>query len=86
ISNYKIVTDGNKKNIRVYLKYDGKERVIKGIKRISKPGRRVYSSVEDMPRVLSGLGIAIVSTSKGIVTDRTARRENMGGEILAFVW
>ena len=60
ISNYKIVTDGTKQNIRVYLKYDGKERVIKGIKRISKPGRRVYSSVEDMPRVLSGLGIAIV--------------------------
>ena len=86
IANYNVVTDGNKKNIRVYLKYDGKERVIKGIKRISKPGRRVYSSVEDMPRVLSGLGIAIVSTSKGIVTDRVARRENVGGEILAFVW
>ena len=86
IANYKVVTDGNKKNIRVYLKYDGKERVIKGIKRISKPGRRVYSSVEDMPRVLSGLGIAIVSTSKGFVTDRVARRENVGGEILAFVW
>lgn len=86
IANYKVVTDGNKKNIRVYLKYDGKERVIKGIKRISKPGRRVYSSVENMPRVLSGLGIAIVSTSKGIVTDRVARRENVGGEILAFVW
>ena len=86
IANYKVVTDGNKKNIRVYLKYDGKERVIKGIKRISKPGRRVYSSVEDMPRVLSGLGIAIVSTSKGIVTDRVARRENVGGEILAYVW
>ena len=86
IANYKVVTDGNKKNTRVYLKYDGKERVIKGIKRISKPGRRVYSSVEDMPRVLSGLGIAIVSTSKGIVTDRVARRENVGGEILAFVW
>ena len=86
IANYKVVTDGNKKNIRVYLKYDGKERVIKGIKRISKPGRRVYSSVEDMPRVLSGLGIAIVSTSKGIVNDRLARRENVGGEILAFVW
>ena len=86
VANYKVVTDGNMKNIRVYLKYDGKERVIKGIKRISKPGRRVYSSVEDMPRVLSGLGIAIVSTSKGIVTDRVARRENVGGEILAFVW
>ena len=86
ISNYKIVTDGTKQNIRVYLKYDGEERVIKGIKRISKPGRRVYSSVEDMPRVLSGLGIAIVSTSKGIVTDKVARMENVGGEVLAFVW
>lgn len=86
IANYKVVTDGNKKSIRVYLKYDGKDRIIKGIKRISKPGRRVYSSVEDMPRVLSGLGIAIISTSKGIVTDRVARRENVGGEILAFVW
>ena len=86
IYNFKVVTDGNKKNIRVYLKYVGKERVIKGIKRISTPGRRVYSSVEDMPRVLSGLGIAIVSTSKGIVTDRVARKENIGGEILAFVW
>ena len=86
IANYKVVTDGNKKSIRVYLKYDGKDRIIKGIKRISKPGRRVYSSVEDMPRVLSGLGIAIVSTSKGIVTDRVARRENVVGEILAFVW
>ncbi|MDR3258809.1 MAG: 30S ribosomal protein S8 [Fusobacteriaceae bacterium] len=86
IANYKIVTEGNRKNIRVYLKYDGKERVIKGIKRISKPGRRVYSSVENMPRVLSGLGIAIVSTSKGLVTDKIARTENVGGEVLAFVW
>ena len=87
ISNFKIVTDeGNKKNIRVYLKYAGKERVIKGLKRISKPGRRVYSSVDDMPRVLSGLGIAIVSTSKGIVTDKVARAEKVGGEVLAFVW
>lgn len=86
IANYKIVTEGNNKNIRIYLKYDGKERVIKGIKRISKPGRRVYSSVEDMPRVLSGLGIAIVSTSKGIITDKVARAEKVGGEILAFVW
>lgn len=86
ISNYKVITDGNNKNIRVYLKYAGRERVIKGIKRISKPGRRVYSSVEDMPRVLSGLGVAIVSTSKGLVTDKVARTENMGGEVLAFVW
>jgi len=86
ITNYKVVVDGNKKNIKIYLKYDGKERVIKGIKRISKPGRRVYSSVDEMPRVLSGLGIAIVSTSKGVVTDKVARQENVGGEVLAFVW
>ncbi|MDR1834773.1 MAG: 30S ribosomal protein S8 [Fusobacteriaceae bacterium] len=86
IASYKVVTEGTKKTIRIYLKYDGKERVIKGIKRISKPGRRVYSSVETMPRVLSGLGIAIISTSKGIVTDKVARSENMGGEVLAFVW
>ena len=87
ISNFKIVTDEeNKKSIRVYLKYAGKERVIKGLKRISKPGRRVYSSVEDMPRVLSGLGIAIVSTSKGVITDKVARAEKVGGEVLALVW
>lgn len=87
IANYKVITtEENHKNIRVYLKYVDQEKVIKGIKRISKPGRRVYSSVEDMPRVLSGLGIAIVSTSKGIVTDRVARKENVGGEVLAFVW
>jgi len=86
ISNYKLITDGNKQNIRVYLKYAGNERVIKGIKSISKPGRRVYSSVEDMPRVLSGLGIAVVSTPKGIITDKTCRKENVGGEVLCFVW
>ncbi len=86
ILNYKVITDGNKKNIRIYLKYDGKERVIKGLKRISKPGRRVYSSVEDMPRVLSGLGIAIVSTPKGVITDKTCRSEKVGGEVLCFVW
>jgi small subunit ribosomal protein S8 len=86
ISNYKVITDGDKKNIRVYLKYVGKEKVIKGIKRISKPGRRVYSSAEDMPRVLSGLGIAVVSTSNGLVTDRVARKTNIGGEVLCYVW
>ena len=86
VSNYKVITDGNKKNIRVYLKYVGKEKVIKGIKRISKPGRRVFSSAEDMPRVLSGLGIAVVSTSNGLVTDRIARKTNIGGEVLCYVW
>lgn len=86
VTNYKVITDDNKKNIRVYLKYDGKDRVIKGLKRISKPGRRVYAQVDELPRVLTGLGIAIVSTSKGIVTDKVARRENVGGEVLAFIW
>lgn len=86
ITNYKVITDENKKNIRIYLKYEGKERVIKGLKRISKPGRRVYAQVDELPRVLSGLGIAIVSTSKGIVTDKVARQEKIGGEVLAFVW
>lgn len=86
ITNYKVITDDNKKNIRIYLKYDGKDRVIKGLKRISKPGRRVYAQVDELPRVLTGLGIAIVSTSKGIVTDKVARQENVGGEVLAFVW
>ncbi|WP_163467951.1 30S ribosomal protein S8 [Fusobacterium sp. IOR10] len=86
VTNYKVITDDNKKNIRIYLKYDGKDRVIKGLKRISKPGRRVYAQVDELPRVLTGLGIAIVSTSKGIVTDKVARQENVGGEVLAFVW
>lgn len=86
VTNYKVITDDNKKNIRIYLKYDGKDRVIKGLKRISKPGRRVYAQVDELPRVLTGLGIAIVSTSKGVVTDKVARQENVGGEVLAFVW
>ena len=87
VRGYDVIEDEKQGIIRIQLKYgQAGERVIQGIKRISKPGRRVYSSVEDMPRVLSGLGIAIVSTSKGIVTHRVARRENVGGEILAFVW
>ena len=68
------------------LKYAGKERVITGLKRISKPGLRVYAKAEEMPRVLNGLGIAIVSTSKGVMTDKEARKENLGGEVLAYVW
>jgi small subunit ribosomal protein S8 len=69
------------------LKYgEGKTPVITGLRRVSKPGLRIYSSVEDMPKVLKGLGIAIVSTSKGVMTDRQARKENVGGEILAFIW
>ena len=74
-------------NHKVTLKYtEKKERVIKGIKRISKPGLRVYASVTDMPKVLNGLGIAVVSTSKGVMTDREARKEHLGGEVLASVW
>ena len=72
--------------LRVTLKYLQNERVIKGLKRISKPGLRVYAQTGDMPKVLNGLGIAIVSTSKGIMTDREARKQNVGGEILAYVW
>ena len=86
IANYKVVTDGNKKSIRVYLKYDGKDRIIKGIKRISKPGLRVYAKADELPRVLNGLGIAIVSTSNGVVTDKVARKNNTGGEVLAYIW
>ena len=73
--------------IRVTLKYaPGKQKVIHGLRRVSKPGLRIYAGCEDMPRVLGGLGIAIVSTSKGIMTDKKARQENVGGEVLAFVW
>ena len=88
VQGYEMVEDGVKKTIRIKLKYgkDKNEKVIKGIKRISKPGLRVYSSVEDMPKVLNGLGTAIVSTNKGIITDREARRQGVGGEIMAFVW
>ncbi len=81
-----IIEDGKQGVIRITLKYDGKTRVIHGIRRVSKPGLRIYSNCEDMPKVMNGLGIAIVSTSKGIMTDKKARHENVGGEVLAFVW
>ena len=82
-----VIEDGKQGVIRVTLKYEqGKVRAIRGIKRVSKPGLRIYFNCEDMPRVMNGLGIAIVSTSKGIMTDKRARRENVGGEVLAFVW
>jgi len=82
-----VIEDGKQGIIRITLKYgQGKSKVIHGIRRVSKPGLRMYSSCEDMPKVMNGLGIAIVSTSKGIMTDKKARRENVGGEILAFVW
>ena len=87
IKKYEVIDDERQGVIKIWLKYvEGKKAVISGIKRVSKPGLRVYASKEDMPRVLKGLGIAIVSTSKGIMTDKQARRENVGGEVLAFVW
>ena len=82
-----VIEDGKQGIIRVTLKYvAGKQKVIHGLRRVSKPGLRIYSNCEDMPKVMNGLGIAIVSTSKGIMTDKKARRENVGGEVLAFVW
>ena len=87
IASYKIIEDEKQGVIRVTLKYGAnKAQVITGLRRVSKPGLRIYSSVEDMPKVMKGLGIAIVSTSKGIMTDREARKQNVGGEVLAFVW
>ena len=83
-----IIEDGAFKTIRIALKYgaDKNERIISGLKRISKPGLRVYADVENMPKVLGGLGVAIISTNKGVVTDKEARSMNVGGEVLAFVW
>ena len=86
IKGYQIIEDGKQGVIRVTLKYVGKQKVIHGLRRVSKPGLRIYSICEDMPKVMNGLGIAIVSTSKGIMTDKQARKENVGGEVLAFVW
>ncbi|SFG18206.1 small subunit ribosomal protein S8 [Lachnospiraceae bacterium C7] len=88
IEKYEIVEDGKIKNIRVTLKYgaDKNEKIITGLKRISKPGLRVYTGKEDIPRVLGGLGTAILSTNQGIITDKEARKLQVGGEVLAFVW
>ena len=88
IKKYDVVEDGNFKTIRITLKYgkDKNEKIISGIKRISKPGLRIYANKEDMPKVLGGLGIAIISTNKGVMTDKEARKLNVGGEVLAFVW
>ena len=87
IKGYQIIEDGKQGVIRIALKYGpSKERVISGLKRVSKPGLRIYAGAEELPRVLKGLGIAIVSTSKGIMTDKAARKQNIGGEVLAFVW
>ena len=78
--------EGTHKTIRITLKYEGKTKVLQGLKRISKPGLRVYASKEELPKVLNGLGIAIISTSKGLKTDKEARELGVGGEVLAFVW
>jgi len=87
IKGYQIIEDGKQGIIRVTLKYgQGKQKVIHGLRRVSKPGLRIYAGCEDMPRVMNGLGIAIVSTSKGIMTNKKAKAENVGGEVLAFVW
>ena len=87
IKSFKVIDDEKQGVIRVTLKYgEGKSQVITGLRRVSKPGLRIYSNVEDMPKVMKGLGVAIISTSKGIMTDREARKQNVGGEVLAFVW
>ncbi|MGN0171677.1 MAG: 30S ribosomal protein S8 [Acutalibacteraceae bacterium] len=88
VKNYQVIEDGKQGVIRVTLKYEGPSRtpVLSGLKRVSKPGLRIYSSSEDMPKVMKGIGTAIVSTSSGVMTDKQARKQNVGGEVLAFVW
>ena len=88
IKKYELIEDGNFKTIHITLKYgaDKNDKIISGIKRISKPGLRVYAGKEDMPKVLGGLGVAIVSTNQGVITDKKARELGVGGEVLAFVW
>ena len=87
VKNYTVMEDGKQGIIKVNLKYgEGKTPVINGLRRVSKPGLRIYSNAEDLPKVMKGLGIAIISTSHGVMTDRQARKENVGGEVLAFIW
>ncbi|MBQ5648563.1 MAG: 30S ribosomal protein S8 [Clostridia bacterium] len=87
VKGWQLIEDGKQGIIRITLKYTvGKQKAIRGLRRVSKPGLRIYSSCEDMPKVMNGLGIAIISTSKGIMTDKAARAANIGGEVLAFVW
>ncbi|HNX64116.1 MAG TPA: 30S ribosomal protein S8 [Oscillospiraceae bacterium] len=87
VKGYQVIEDGKQGIIRITLKYgENKSQVITGLRRVSKPGLRIYSSCEDMPKVMKGLGIAVVSTSKGIMTDKKARELNVGGEVLAFIW
>ena len=87
VRHYSVKEDGKQGMITISLKYaEGRQPVIKGLKRVSKPGWRIYSGAAELPKVMKGLGVAIVSTSKGIMTDRAARQENVGGEVLAFIW
>ena len=88
VAKYELVDNGNFKDIRIFLKYTANksERIISGLKRISKPGLRIYASRDELPRVLGGLGTAIISTNNGVITDKEARKLNVGGEVLAFVW
>ena len=86
IKDYTVEDEGVQGNIKITLKYNGRESAISGLRRVSKPGLRVYAGAEELPRVLKGLGIAIVSTSKGVMTDKKARELNVGGEVLAFIW
>ena len=87
VKGWQLIEDGKQGIIRITLKYTvGKQKAIRGLRRVSKPGLRIYSSCEDMPKVMNGLGIAIISTSKGIMTDKAARAAKIGGEVLAFVW
>ena len=87
IKSFQVIDDGTQGTIRITLKYNaGKEKVISGLRRVSKPGLRVYVGADELPRVLRGLGIAIVSTSKGVMTDKAARAAHVGGEVLAFIW
>ena len=86
IKGYKVVKDDAQGSIVITLKYVNKERVITGLKRISKPGLRVYAKSSEIPKVLNGLGIAIISTSRGVMTDKEARKQNLGGEVLAYIW
>jgi small subunit ribosomal protein S8 len=86
IKNFQLIDDGTQGIIRITLKYNGKESAISALRRVSKPGLRVYAGADELPRVLHGLGIAIVSTSKGVMTDKAARAAHIGGEVLAFIW
>ena len=86
IKNFQLIDDGTQGVIRITLKYNGSEKVISGLRRVSKPGLRVYAGADELPRVLRGLGIAIISTSKGVMTEKAARAQHIGGEVLAFVW